>query len=398
MIEEKEDFKSPAQLEQEARERIRAEIEKDVPNDKPAVGQPVVVKHNKKKSKRTLYVCIFSLLALIGLAMAGDWISGYVKDLRNADDATKEAAEEKSDPNERRDIGKDNDALSFMTRQADKDNTDQTEKEKESAPDKVKEPSTPPPPVFNKASALAVTEANNSAGRGSSAGKAPSTDSVPVSKVKPEVESGNNVVSVTGVTRLNLDSNLYIPVDRYIPCSMQRKFVSDIAGNISCQISQDVYSANNHVKLIPAGTVARGVYRSGTLKHGQGRMFIAWTELRTPDTLIIPLVDTQAVGQLGENGVAGWIDSHFWERFGNAMMLSVVDDVMAAVADNVPSTDSDTDYTENSREAMADLAKTALENSINIPPTMYLNQGDVIGIMTGADIDFSGVYRLRLKQ
>lgn len=44
------------------------------------------------------------------------------------------------------------------------------------------------------------------------------------------------------------------------------------------------------------------------------------------------------------------------------------------------------------------MAKTTLENSISIPPTMYLNQGDVIGIMTGTDIDFSSVYQLRLKK
>ncbi|HAU6441448.1 TPA: hypothetical protein JD886_26430, partial [Citrobacter freundii] len=45
----------------------------------------------------------------------------------------------------------------------------------------------------------------------------------------------------------------------------------------------------------------------------------------------------------------------------------------------------------------AEMAKTLLENSINIPPTMYLNQGDVIGLVTGADIDFSDVYRLRMR-
>ncbi|HFN3583444.1 TPA: hypothetical protein ACHFM5_002786, partial [Enterobacter hormaechei] len=56
------------------------------------------------------------------------------------------------------------------------------------------------------------------------------------------------------------------------------------------------------------------------------------------------------------------------------------------------------DYTENTRAATAEMAKTTLENSISIPPTMYLNQGDVLGIMTGTDINFSSVYQLRLKK
>lgn len=137
---DQDDYKSPAQLEQEARERIRAEIEKDVPGDKPTPGQPIVVKHNKKKSKRTLFVCIFSLLVLIGLAMAGDWVSGYIKGMRAADEANKEAAEEKSSPNERKNMGKDTDALEFM----DKPDPIPAHQEKEEAPP------TPPPPSFNR--------------------------------------------------------------------------------------------------------------------------------------------------------------------------------------------------------------------------------------------------------
>ncbi|MCU6401167.1 hypothetical protein KW811_22035 [Enterobacter quasiroggenkampii] len=400
MDENTEEFKSPAELEQEARARARADIDKDVTDDKPAAGQPVVVKHRKPKSKRTLLVCVFSLLALIGLATGGDYISGLLKKSNDETDESKQPTEKPSGGRERHDLGKDINALTFIDAKPSEapDDADEAEPVKEDTL-----PPPPPPPAFNKATALAVdndsgqpsTGGNKNSNRNATTGSTPATATA--TATTENAESGDNVVSVTAVRILNLDPNLFIPVDRYIPCSMMRRFVSDIAGNISCLISQDTYSANNHVKLIPAGTVARGKYRSGTLKNGQGRMFIAWTELRTPDHLIIPLVDTQATGQLGENGVAGWIDTHFWERFGNAMMLSVVDDTAAAIADNVPSTDGDTDYTQNTREAVADMAKVALENSINIPPTMYLNQGDVISIMTGSDIDFSGIYRLRLK-
>lgn len=197
------------------------------------------------------------------------------------------------------------------------------------------------------------------------------------------------------VQRITLDPDLYIPIDTYIPCTLQTRFVSDVGGWISCLISQDVYSQSNHVRLIPAGTRARGVYKTGTLNHGQARMFVMWTELRTPDQLKIPMIDSQVVGQLGEAGIDGWVDTHFWQRFGNALLLSTVQDVAAAASGSAPSRDRNTDYTENSRAAASEMAKTALENSINIPPTIYKNQGDILGIMTGADIDFSSVYRLK---
>lgn len=392
MGENTDDFKTPAELEREARKRVRSEIDKDVPDDKPSAGQPIVVKHQKSKSKRTLFVCIFSLLALIGLAVGGDYVSGLVKNSREEEKEEKTPEQHKTG-RERRDLGKDINSLAFATAQP----SDASAAPDEKLPQQAGSPPSAPP-SFNKASALVDSGQRAAAGKSVTQGISQSSGSGPGKTVEGTAEeTANNPVAITGVKQLKLDPNLFVPVDRYIPCSMMRRFVSDIGGNISCLISQDVYSANNHVKLIPAGTVARGVYRSGTLKHGQSRLFIAWSELRTPDHLIIPLVDAQATGQLGENGVAGWIDTHFWERFGNAMMLSIVDDVAAAIADNVPSTDSDTDYTENSRQAMADMARTALENSINIPPTMYLNQGDVISIMTGSDIDFSSIYKLRMK-
>lgn len=202
------------------------------------------------------------------------------------------------------------------------------------------------------------------------------------------------------VSRITLNPDLYIPENTYIPCTLGVRFVSDVGGRIKCVISEDVYSANGNTKLIEKGTEASGVYKGGTLKQGQSYMFIQWTKLTTKERPYkkINLVDTQVVGQLGEAGIDGWIDTHFWERFGNAMMLSSVQDVAAAAANNAQSKDSNTDYTANSRESMAEMAKTALENSINIPPTIYKNQGDIIGILVGEDISFENVYALKLKR
>lgn len=194
---------------------------------------------------------------------------------------------------------------------------------------------------------------------------------------------------------IDLDPNLYVEENTTIPCSLQTRFVSDVAGRISCVISEDVYSANGNVKLIEKGTKAFGAYQSGTLRQGQGRLFVAWEQLRTPDFKRINLIDTAAAGELGEAGIDGWVDTHFWERFGGALMLSLVQDVVAVAADTAPSKDRNVDYTENSRTAMAEMAKVALENSINIPPTLYKNQGDIISILVGRDIDFSSLYTLK---
>lgn len=418
--------KTLAQIEEEARERARANMTSSEPEQAAKPGQPEVAKLKKKGSRRTLFVSVFSLLLIVMAAIAGDYVVKLIKNRGdNQEDKTRQA---KADDTTRRERSFSIDTNPFDTEQT---KEDQKDSQKGAPPPEAPKA----PPALNKTAALVSdgrqtqrrsaenTPRNVSSRDDNAESDAPQTGTKTAytsckkllvkgadgqfhcpagaenlnSQADDNQEGNSGVARITGVKRMTLDPNLYIPVDRYIPCSMMQRFVSDVAGRISCLISEDVYSANGRVKLIPSGTVARGVYKSGSLQHGQGRLFIVWTELRTPDYLQIPLTDTQASGQLGENGIEGWIDSHFWERFGNAMMLSTVQDVAAAAASQSPSTNRNTDYTENSRAAAAEMAKQALDNSINIPPTMYKNQGDVISIMTGTDIDFSGVYRLRFK-
>ena len=58
----------------------------------------------------------------------------------------------------------------------------------------------------------------------------------------------------------------------------------------------------------------------------------------------------------------------------------------------------DVNTMDETKSAFVSIVEKMLENSINIPPTLYKNQGDIIGIMVGRDIDFSKVYTLEMKQ
>ncbi len=105
------------------------------------------------------------------------------------------------------------------------------------------------------------------------------------------------------VTAINLDPDLYIEENRLIPCALTTRFVSDVAGRISCVFTEDVWSANHHTKLLEQGTKAFGRYQTGTLNHGQGRMFVMWEQLRTPDNKRIDMVNTAAAGPPGKQAL-----------------------------------------------------------------------------------------------
>lgn len=394
--------KNVAELEAEARERARSAMASQAPEQNTSPGQPEVTRFRKASSRRTLLVSLLSLGALIALALGGDRLHVALKQSDDKAVETPAPPSASTGQHERKNLGMDNNPFGLFGQEKQETVTDNHPTQTASPPE---------PPALNKAAAL--VDGSSSAAESTQRGNTQASQTAPSgtqsyqNKDTPATTSGTeandanpSIAKVTSVRRLGLDPNLYLPVDRYIPCSMMRRFVSDVGGRISCLIGEDVYSANHYVKLLPAGTVARGFYRTGAMQHDRSRMFVIWTELRTPEpgSLQIPLIDTEATGPLGEAGISGWIDTHFWERFGNALMLSTVQDVAAAASDSAPGKDRNTDYTENTRAAASEMAKTVLENSINIPPTMYLNQGDVIGIMTGTDIDFSSVYQLRLKK
>ncbi len=196
--------------------------------------------------------------------------------------------------------------------------------------------------------------------------------------------------------RASLLTNLHmvVPQGAQIPCILQTAVSSDQPGFVTCVVQRDVLSASGQVVLMEKGSTVVGEYEGG-LRRGQRRIFVLWNRARTPGGVIINLASPAADG-LGRSGFDGKIKTHFWQRFGGAILMSVVSDVTRYAFSHL-SEGQDLE-TENTERASQDAASIALENSINIPPTLYKNQGDVVSIFVARDLDFSSVYDLKLTQ
>ena len=99
---------------------------------------------------------------------------------------------------------------------------------------------------------------------------------------------------------------------------------------------------------------------------------------------------------MGEGGVGGCVDTHFWERFGGAILLSLVDNFSDVATQRMANSNnkSQTNFSSTTNNAQT-MAAEALKNSINIPPTLYKNQGERISIFVARDLDFRSVYDLQ---
>ncbi len=184
------------------------------------------------------------------------------------------------------------------------------------------------------------------------------------------------------------DRNFLITAGTSIPCTLQTAMDTSTPGYVSCLIGQDVYSDNGAVVLMEKGTKVLGEYRSG-MRQGQRRLFVLWTRAATPAGVAIGLA-SPASDALGRAGFDGNIDTHFWERFGGALLLSIVDDTSSAIA-------SRNDPNGTVTRVPSDASAVALQNSINIPPNLTKAQGSQVAIFAAQDFDFSGVYALKAR-
>jgi type IV secretion system protein VirB10 len=204
---------------------------------------------------------------------------------------------------------------------------------------------------------------------------------------------------------------------------------SDLPGMVRAIVSENVWSFDGRRVLIPAGSRLVGEYKSG-IAQGQTRVFVVWTRMLRSDGVSVQL-GSNGTDDLGRAGNAGFVDNHYLERFGSAIMLSLVGGVsqfLSGYGQNyntigngsiITTTDPVTGVVtqtqtgvnqnqmalqarqiaaQNVSQTLTNIAQEALRNSINIPPTIYLDQGTRIIVFVRRDLDFSALYPDPVKE
>lgn len=191
-----------------------------------------------------------------------------------------------------------------------------------------------------------------------------------------------------------VDPNLFITKGAFLDCILETAISSDVPGMTRCQLSRDIYSTNGKVLLLEKGSHIVGQYQGG-LQQGVARIFVLWSRIETPNGVIIDL-DSTGTDPLGRSGHTGFVDGHFKQRFGSAILLSLIGDVGQYAANRASNGDKNQIQFGDTIGGTKDLASIALQDSIGIKPTLLKNQGEHINVFVARDLDFRSVYDLRL--
>jgi type IV secretion system protein VirB10 len=176
----------------------------------------------------------------------------------------------------------------------------------------------------------------------------------------------------------------------FIDCTLETAIDSTLPGMTTCVTATDTFGVDGKVVLLERGTKLVGETR-GQVQQGAARVFVLWTEARTPTGVIVPL-DSPGADELGRAGLPGTMERHFWERFGAALVISTIDGAVQAGVQSVSRGNGTIIYNPS---ATQDVTTESLKGTLNIPPTVLKRNGDRIQVLVARDIDFTSVYELR---
>ena len=186
----------------------------------------------------------------------------------------------------------------------------------------------------------------------------------------------------TATAASNFDPKTTVTQGTMIPAVLETAINTDVPGYVRAVVSQDVRSFDGTRILVPRSSRLIGQYQSG-LQQGQKRAYVIWTRLIRPDGVSVALASPGTAFD-GSGGVPGKVDTHFFQRFGSAMLLSVIGGLSTIGSGG----------TSVVLGGGQSAASTALQQNGEISPTIRVRPGEPVRVVTARDLDFSAAPRL----
>lgn len=233
-----------------------------------------------------------------------------------------------------------------------------------------------------------VSQGATAAPSGSNTGQGHGAEGSGSAEERFEAQVASGGVKTAHATQLT-DLKHVIPQGTMIPAVLETAINTDLPGSVRAVVSRDVTGFDGSQVLIPRGSKLIGQYRSG-MAYGQSRAFVVWSRILTPDGVSVD-VGSPGTDALGRGGLAGKVDTHFFERFGSSILLSVISAGASAAA---LAGGSGTAVIIGSPIQAGSLATMAPQTT-NIPVTIKVMQGAPVQVFLVRDLDFSGVEAAR---
>ena len=166
---------------------------------------------------------------------------------------------------------------------------------------------------------------------------------------------------------------------------------SQLVGPVKAVVAQDVYGHIGQRILIPKGSRLLGRYQSAS-SPVQSRVFIEWTRVILPNGVSanLHMPSTDRLGRTGQR--ANHIETHLAARVGQAVLISLLNAGSQALSQpDENQTSVVVNMGQEAGQSLTNTAGSALEELMDVAPTLQVFQGTPIRVLVTEDIDFHSV-------
>lgn len=185
--------------------------------------------------------------------------------------------------------------------------------------------------------------------------------------------------------RISLPANktTLISQGTLIPAVLETPIDSSHPGVIRAIVMRDVRGFDGTKVLVPKGSQLVGEFRADATQK-QSRAFVIWNRLILPDAYSIALTSPSS-DKIGNPGISGQTDTHFFERFGAAFLNTVFQ-----VGSSLISRKNSTSIIIANTGTGQNISPYQV-NSAQYLPTIRVKQGAIINVMVAKDLSFAGI-------
>jgi type IV secretion system protein VirB10 len=183
----------------------------------------------------------------------------------------------------------------------------------------------------------------------------------------------------------NLASSDVVLAGSIIPAALITGLRSDLPGEITAQVTQDVYDTpTGKILLIPQGAKLVGQY-DAQITFGQSRALLVWNRLILPNGKSIILQRQPGADMEGYAGLEDEVDNH-WGMLFEAAALSTI----LSVGSEAGTSDSENNLAQAIRQGASQSFNQAGEQvvgrSLNVQPTITIRPGFPVNVLVTRDL------------
>jgi type IV secretion system protein TrbI len=169
-----------------------------------------------------------------------------------------------------------------------------------------------------------------------------------------------------------------------IPAALITGIRSDLPGQITAQVTQNVYdSPTGRILLIPQGARLIGEY-DAEVSAGQSRVLLAWTRLIQPDGRSIQLDRQPGADGRGFAGLQDVVNFH-WGSLAKAALISTVLGVGAELGSGSDDTLVRALRT-GTQDSINQAGQEMVRRQLTIPPTLTIRSGFPVRVIVTRDL------------